>query len=496
MIIPGGVADLPVKELDGLTPLCVAETPTMDAIAAEGRLGLVSTVPQACEAEDHIALLTLLGFDIQACTPGRGVLLAASRSIPIHAGDWVFCLDFVTTEYNDSGDVVGYYPSGAVTEAESRLLLESLAEGISNSKDDTFASIEFLPGPNSCCILIDRAGDADRNREYQNMETCAPFCIEPPTAGRRFALLSLFPQSDTMPESLRFILEMSNEVFHGHDVNLTRRELGEHEVSQIWLWGEGRIETEDDEVALVSPQMIGIPCESLRKLKGRMLTTDHIAAGIADLVGWDTHTLAPDQYQNNIDDETADSADTEDTAVPDTLFDQPKKYTEAIHYRSSDWMQNILQTISQSLCDDLKSMATPHQKDTKDHTTTCNANEWDIACVYLTAPGKAAEVGDFASKIDAITMIDHELIQPVKETLDTLYQDQYRLLIVPERCIASSTNDRSGINIPFALCGAGISSVIEFNSFTEEEAIETDLRIEQGHHLMEYFIKSAIQHIQ
>ena len=48
VIVGDGMADMPLAELGGKTPLQKARTPNMDKLAREGRLGRVRTVPKAC----------------------------------------------------------------------------------------------------------------------------------------------------------------------------------------------------------------------------------------------------------------------------------------------------------------------------------------------------------------------------------------------------------------------------------------------------------------
>ena len=45
VILGDGMADLPLAELQGRTPLQAAHIPNMDMIAREGRNGLARTVP-------------------------------------------------------------------------------------------------------------------------------------------------------------------------------------------------------------------------------------------------------------------------------------------------------------------------------------------------------------------------------------------------------------------------------------------------------------------
>jgi 2,3-bisphosphoglycerate-independent phosphoglycerate mutase len=57
VIIHGdGMADWPCEELGGKTPLEAAHKPNMDLIATHGRLGLVATIPTACNPAAMSAL--------------------------------------------------------------------------------------------------------------------------------------------------------------------------------------------------------------------------------------------------------------------------------------------------------------------------------------------------------------------------------------------------------------------------------------------------------
>jgi Predicted phosphoglycerate mutase, AP superfamily len=46
IILGDGMADEPLAELSGMTPLEAAHTPNMDYIAREGSMGLLKTVPE------------------------------------------------------------------------------------------------------------------------------------------------------------------------------------------------------------------------------------------------------------------------------------------------------------------------------------------------------------------------------------------------------------------------------------------------------------------
>src|SRR5690606_16009171 len=90
IIIPDGAADEPLDALGGRTPLEAAETPNMDWIAQQGRLGLVRTVPDGFESGSDVATMSLLGYDPAVYHTGRAPLEAAAQRIPLASTDWVF----------------------------------------------------------------------------------------------------------------------------------------------------------------------------------------------------------------------------------------------------------------------------------------------------------------------------------------------------------------------------------------------------------------------
>lgn len=78
ILVGDGMADYPLDELDGRTPLQVADKPNMDSLAAGGSCGLLKTVPDGMEAGSDVANLSIMGYDPERYYTGRGPLEAAS----------------------------------------------------------------------------------------------------------------------------------------------------------------------------------------------------------------------------------------------------------------------------------------------------------------------------------------------------------------------------------------------------------------------------------
>ena len=62
IIVPDGMTDLPLKQLNNSTPMVEAKTPNMDKLAKEGIVGKVNNVPKGMQPGSDVANLSLLGY--------------------------------------------------------------------------------------------------------------------------------------------------------------------------------------------------------------------------------------------------------------------------------------------------------------------------------------------------------------------------------------------------------------------------------------------------
>ena len=100
LFLGDGMADEPLSELGGKTPLQVADTPAMDAIARNGRNGTLLTLPDGFPTSSDVANLSVLGGDLTTELCGRGPLEAASQNIRLGPYDVCFRMNLVTVDGN------------------------------------------------------------------------------------------------------------------------------------------------------------------------------------------------------------------------------------------------------------------------------------------------------------------------------------------------------------------------------------------------------------
>ena len=85
VLIGDGMADLPIPELDGRTPLEAASTPAMDEVARAGLTGLFCPIPEGLPPGSAVGNLSMFAYDPRETFTGRGNV--ELRVEDIHFGD-------------------------------------------------------------------------------------------------------------------------------------------------------------------------------------------------------------------------------------------------------------------------------------------------------------------------------------------------------------------------------------------------------------------------
>jgi 2,3-bisphosphoglycerate-independent phosphoglycerate mutase len=137
IIVCDGMADRPIKELGGKTPLEAALTPNMDELARRGISGIADPIYPGTRAGSDTSHLAILGYDPFKIYTGRGPLEAVGMGIQLEEGDVVFRCNFATTD----GDVVTDRRAGRIKETVE---LAKIINGISiPGASIIFKSIEY-----------------------------------------------------------------------------------------------------------------------------------------------------------------------------------------------------------------------------------------------------------------------------------------------------------------------------------------------------------------
>lgn len=222
VIIGDGMADRPIPELSGKTPLQKAHKPNMDRLAREGVIGKIRTVPKGFHPGSDIANLTILGYDPSLYYSGRAPLEAASIGITLKEDDVAYRCNLVTLSYDKDRSKVFMedYSGGHITTEEARELIDEVNSSLGTEK------IVFYPGVSYRHIMVWTSGVSD-------IECTPPHDI----SGKNVA--------DYLPigsgeDVLRELMIRSSNILDGHPINKERMRRGDKPANSIWLWGQGK----------------------------------------------------------------------------------------------------------------------------------------------------------------------------------------------------------------------------------------------------------------
>ncbi|MCA9303951.1 MAG: cofactor-independent phosphoglycerate mutase [Phycisphaerales bacterium] len=128
--------------------------------------------------------------------------------------------------------------------------------------------------------------------------------------------------------------------------------------------------------------------------------------------------------------------------------------------------------------------------DAQARATIAAMQNYDIVCCHVEAPDEASHQADFVTKVASIEAIDRKILGPVLRWIDKSDQE-VRVLVMPDHYTLCSNRKHDATPVPFAMGGPGISSLVK-RVFSEPNADASDLHIQQGHELMEYFLRSGL----
>ncbi len=254
IIIPDGAADFPLDELDGKTPFEAADKPHTDQLSIEGRQGTVVTTPDGYLCGSDVCSMSLLGYDPHKYHKGRAPLEAAALGIDLAPTDWVFRVNLVTVIDGRMQD----HSAGHIRSDEGRRLLADFARQIE------LPDMAIYPGVSYRNIMVDSCD----GRDWSPLRTTPPHDI--PGQPIRKHLPAGGPHAGLLQQ----MIADSEAFFADHEINHTRKELGEPPATHLWPWGQGQ-----------RPAMPSF--DSRFGLKGAMITAVDLLAGIAKFIGWD-----------------------------------------------------------------------------------------------------------------------------------------------------------------------------------------------------------------
>ncbi len=217
VILGDGMADEPLAQLGGKTPLEYAATPVMDDLAGKGEVGLAKTVPDTMKPGSDVANLAVLGYDPTRNYSGRSPLEALSVGVEMEPEDVVFRCNIVTlTEDEPYGQkTILDHSSGEISTEDADVLVKVLAKELGS---DVF---QFYTGTSYRHIMVWKGGKVlDMEQPHDHLgQKIGPY----------------------LPKEAMFkdMMEKSFSLLNDHPMNLDRATRGLNKANSAWFWGAG-----------------------------------------------------------------------------------------------------------------------------------------------------------------------------------------------------------------------------------------------------------------
>ena len=255
VILCDGMADEPLEELGGKTPLEAARTANMDRLAEKAEIGMVRTVPDGMAPGSDTANLSVIGYDPKKYYSGRSPLEALSIGAEMGDKDVSFRCNLVTLSEEENSyeeRVILDHSSGEIPTDEAAVLLDALKNGLERE------GYAFYTGTSYRHLLIQKEGKV--------VELTAPHDILTRRIGE------YLPKDQV----LREMMVRSYDILKDHPINVQRRKEGKNPANSAWFWGAG-----------TRPALTSF--EEKNGVKGAMISAVDLLKGIA--VGAGMHNI-------------------------------------------------------------------------------------------------------------------------------------------------------------------------------------------------------------
>ena len=248
IMLGDGMADEPLNELGGMTPLEYAKTETIDALAKKSEIGMAHTIPEGMSPGSDTANLAVLGYDPKIYYTGRSPLEALSIGVDMKETDVALRCNLVTLSEEEGipyeERTIIDHSSDEISTEDAAVLLDAVREVM---EDEIY---KFYVGTSYRHLLIWDGGHVVE--------------LEPPHDHLGQIIGGFLPED----EVLRSMMEKSYDILENHPVNIERRKKGLKPANSCWFWGAG-----------TRPALTSF--EDKTKLKGAMISAVDLLKGIA-----------------------------------------------------------------------------------------------------------------------------------------------------------------------------------------------------------------------
>lgn len=250
------MADEPIEQLGGKTPLAYAKTPVMDALAKVSEIGMIHTIPQGMSPGSDTANLSVMGYDPKEYYTGRSPLEALSIGVPMQATDVALRCNLVTLSEEEPYEekTIIDHSSGEISTEDSAILLNAVIQELEN---DIY---KFYVGTSYRHCLIWNQGKV--------------VSLTPPHDILGQVIGKYLPEDSVLAQ----MQKKSYDILVNHPINIERKKQGKNPANSCWFWGAG-----------TKPALSSFE-EKFHK-KGVMISAVDLLKGIAVGAGMDNITV-------------------------------------------------------------------------------------------------------------------------------------------------------------------------------------------------------------
>lgn len=218
VILGDGMADWPIEELDGKTPLEYANTPFMDELSKKAEQGMVRTVPSGMSPGSDTANLSVLGYDPRKYYSGRSPLEALSIGVDMKNTDVALRCNIVTLSEDEDryeDRTIIDHSSSEISTEDAAVLLDAVKKELERD------GYKFYVGTSYRHLLIIDKGTV--------MPLVQPHDVLGQVVG------------DKLPKDqvLREMMIKSYDILVNHPINIERKKKGLNPANSLWFWGAG-----------------------------------------------------------------------------------------------------------------------------------------------------------------------------------------------------------------------------------------------------------------
>ncbi len=246
-----GMADEPLPELGGRTPLEAAHTPYMNELAARGVVGTFNPIPSGMDSGSDVGTLSVLGYDPAKYYTGRAPIEAAGLGLHLERDDVAYRMNLVTVEGDVLNGVMKDYSAGHISPEAAATIVAAIKVNFETSE------IRFFKGLSYRHIMVWRNGPL-------NITTTPPHDITDRSTQEHL------PRGNGAEELCTLMAEVS---FFVREF-VSRHCHGDVKANAVWFWGQGR--------AAVLP-----PVSRVFGGRGAIIAAVDLVKGIGALAGMD-----------------------------------------------------------------------------------------------------------------------------------------------------------------------------------------------------------------